>query len=207
MKIIKVLSLMLCAALLALATVGCEKESDSYWQTYTREYEDGLKMECFVGFDFTPDEKYEVWVNVSDFEQDATILFAAKYSLTGSGNYSTASVKLDADLLKATGGWIRLQSGVSKSYDFIDVSTKYSMRIHEVVVCDEKGNVYELTFNCAGERISRDSESNRRFYKDEEYAEMQNPPQNACDGKEAFDRATVFAAYKKAAGLSDESSS
>ena len=204
MKKIKFIAAVIALASALTALFGCS-EFESYWDVSPVTYDGGTKGELYVQMTLTAAEKYEVWVNVSSLEEESTIEFVAGYGADSLYNSKT-SVKIDEALLKATQGWVRLAKEVSSSYSTIDVGTKYAMHINEIIACDENGNFYKLKFSLAGKRISRDSDSNRRIFTEEQLAEMKNAPMNACDEQNGFEYATIKAAFEGAASASDSNS-
>lgn len=181
------------------ATFGCAEQKTNYWDVTTTTYEDGSIAEKYVQFNFAPEDEYEVWVNLSDLETDNSVVnVAAGYSSTV--NSKKNSLTVTKDLLQATDGWVRLITGVSSSYAYVDVYTKYALKINEVIVCSVKeGKVFKCSFVLAGTRISQTSSSNRHEYTEEELAEMKNGPEKVCDEQDMeFDRAKVLAAFEAA---------
>ena len=191
-------AILTCVTLFALC--GCAEQKSNFWKVTTTTYEDGSIAEKYVQLNFSPENEYEVWVNLSDLEKDECVVsVAAGYSTTV--NSKKNSVTVTKDLLKATDGWVRLITGVSSSYAYVDVYTKNALNINEVIVCSvEEGKVFKCSFVLAGSRISQSSSSNRHEYTEEELAEMKTGPDKVCDEQDMeFDRATIAAAFNAAA--------
>lgn len=197
----------------ALVATGCagtggyKNNGYSYWETAYYTYEDGTLRQNFVELNFSPEDEYEVWINVSNMAQDnCKIEFAAGTSTLFSR--STATVEATNAVLTKTEGWLRLQTGVSSSYSYIDVGTVYAMHVNEIIVCSVKdGKVFASEFYQAGYRISRSETSNRKFFSEEELAEMSNGPAKTCDEQTlTFDRDKLAAAYDEATTSASSSS-
>ena len=208
MKKIKLMATALCFTLMFTAFAACDEVSRAYWQTDVLTYEDEIKRENFVRLNFSPTEKYEVWADISDLEEDdSAIDFAAGYSTSYTNSKTT--VTLTKNLLKESGGWVRLQTNISSSYSYIDIGTRDAMKINEIVICSvEKGEVFAAKLYKAGYRISRSSSSNVHEFTDEEYENMKNGPANVCDEQATieFERAKVLAAYETALNKVDPQS-
>ena len=209
MRKIKFLSLVLSLIFIFAAFSGCAESKTAYWDTSDpwMTYEDGSIRENYVQVNFSPEDQYEVWVNVSDLETDNSVLgVAAGFSTTVNSKKST--ITLTKDILTATDGWVRVLTGISTSYAYVDVYTKYKMHVNEIIICSvEKGEVYECTFRVAGCRISQSETSNRHEFTEEELAEMKHSPKCVCDEQDmTFDRAKILAAFEAAVPSSGSAS-
>ncbi len=199
MKKIKLISVLL-LVVMVFTVVGCTNNGYSYWQVEKFTYSDGETKEFFVRLSFDAEKSYEVWANIDNVEEkDATISMAAGYS-ESSLSYKLSTITLTKELLTQANGWIKLNEGVSSSYEMIDVGTKYKMRINEIVVCDSDGNKFELKMVSAGERIKRNDNNGRiTIYKPDdssnsaakEYFSKKNGPLCVIDDQDKFNRADV----------------
>ncbi len=200
MKKIKLISILLIVVTM-FTVVGCANSGPSYWQIEQFTYADGANKEFFVRLSFDAEKSYEVWINIDNVEEEgtATISMAAGYS-ESSLSYKLSTITLTKELLTQANGWIKLNEGVSSSYEMIDVGTKYKMRINEIVVCDSDGNKFELKLDSAGERIKRNDNNGRiTIYKPDdssnsaakEYFSKKNSPLCVIDNQDSFNRADV----------------
>ena len=199
MKKLKLLSILLLVVTM-FSVVGCSNNGYSYWQIEPFEYSNGKSKEFFVQLSFDATNPYEVWVNVDSVEKsDAKISMAAGYSQT-SMRYKTSNVILTNELLSQAGGWVKLNEGISNSYEMVDIATSDKMHINEVIVCDSDGNKFELTLTCAGERIKRDDNNgNVTYYKPDdssnsaaaEFFKKKNSALNVIDEQDKFNRQDV----------------
>ncbi len=187
---------------LAFFTLAACSDQNNTWTIDEATYDDAnsTKRETFVNLTLSPSENYEIWVKVADVKgDDAVIKAAAAYSTANTFYAKTPDVTVTKKLIKDTNGWIRLRKDVSKSYTLIDLASTDAMSIYEIVVCDEKGEVYPLTFKTAGYRVSRDRKDMRSEFTDEDYAAMKTgSPKNVLKANSEFDRATAIAAYERA---------
>lgn len=205
MKFFKYLSIILTICSIALFAACSKTAYNSGWQIAPVTFEEGTTCESFVQLTLQAEKKYEVWVNLTMLgDSDIAVGFSAGYD-EDTVRYSKATVTLTAQQLKQTGGWVRVQKELSTSYDYIDVGSKYAVKINEIVACDEDGKVYELKFSSAGYRISRDSSANVKKYTEEELNDLTSDPRNVCDEQTAeFNRADLLGSYEQAFSVSSK---
>lgn len=196
MKGLRILAGAMCFALAVPAFTACADKTYDYYDVKIVTFEDGTVTEQFVQVNFSPEKEYEVWVKISDLKTDDSVVnVAAGYSSTVNSKKST--VHVTNDMLTATDGWVRLITNVSTSYAYVDVYTKYEMRIHEIVICGkEDAKVYTSTLYKSGYRVSQTSSSNRHEYTEEELQEMKAGPDKTVDAQpETFDRDAIGAKF------------
>ena len=176
MKIFNKIIIVLSAAILSVtALVGCgEKQTncETGWKVarYTASEEGGQAEDVsqFVCFDITRNSEAidSVWINVSDFLVDETIVEYGKYSTSGASTEykfltsDKGSFTLDKTAFNGSeNGWIKLVGdwGVSSSY--IKIAFTGGFTINEAVFLNAKGEKFTAALYAA-KVIYRDDKSN-----------------------------------------------
>lgn len=190
-KIIKLLCIVLSVACLSFCVTSCSKDDYSYWQiTAKQSGEARLVYACELSFGSSNIEVTEVWVNLSKFKAESTIitLLFAKTSTSIEATIECPITK--SQVSESKDGWVQIYFGKAISCKIVTIEAVDTMRINEIYFVKSDGTSAKPTFNKGGVRVGSSgqlhSQSKLESLPETDLAYSEHPSFNVIDEQDKF---------------------